>query len=67
LIIIIMFGWQLRKISYLGSTMKQTELAVYYVTAGGKEEATRIATALVERRLAACANLVEGVSSVYTW
>lgn len=47
--------------------MKQTELAVYYVTAGGKEEATRIATALVERRLAACANLVEGVSSVYTW
>lgn len=47
--------------------MKQIELAVCYVTAGNKEEAARIASALVDRRLAACANLVEGVSSIYTW
>jgi periplasmic divalent cation tolerance protein len=31
------------------------------------EEANRIATELVEKRLAACVNLVSGVRSVYRW
>jgi len=36
-------------------------------TAGSRDEAERIATALVEERLAACVNLVAPVTSVYRW
>jgi periplasmic divalent cation tolerance protein len=34
---------------------------------GTREEAERIARALVEERLAACVNVVPGVVSVYRW
>lgn len=37
------------------------------VTAGSREEAGRIAGALVEERLAACVNLVPGMASIYWW
>jgi periplasmic divalent cation tolerance protein len=36
-------------------------------TVGSAEDAERIARALVERRLAACVNVVPGVASVYRW
>jgi periplasmic divalent cation tolerance protein len=36
-------------------------------TAGSREEAERIARALVERRLAACVNIVPGIESIYRW
>src|SRR5215467_13549077 len=36
-------------------------------TAGSKEEASRIATALVEGQLAACVNIVGPIESVYRW
>lgn len=36
-------------------------------TVGGREDAERIAGALVERGLAACVNIVPGVTSVYRW
>ena len=36
-------------------------------TAGSKEEALRIATALIEAQLAACVNIVGPVQSVYRW
>lgn len=36
-------------------------------TAGSKEEASRIATALVESQLAACVNIVGPIESIYRW
>ena len=38
-----------------------------YVTASSADEAGRIARALVEERLAACANIIDGVRSIYWW
>lgn len=38
-----------------------------YMTASDRDEADRIATALVEERLAACVNLLDGMRSVYRW
>jgi len=41
--------------------------AVVLSTVGTEDEASRIARTLVERRLAACVNVVPGVSSTYRW
>ncbi|MDI6895239.1 MAG: divalent-cation tolerance protein CutA [Bacillota bacterium] len=38
-----------------------------YVTAGSSEEAVGLGEAAVSARLAACANVVPGVTSVYRW
>lgn len=38
-----------------------------YLTAPSKSEALKIAKILVEERLIACANIIEGVTSVYIW
>ena len=38
-----------------------------YMTAGGLEEARRIARELVESQLAACVNIVDGMHSFYWW
>lgn len=38
-----------------------------YVTAGSEEEALSIGRALVEARLAACANVIPATTSVYWW
>ena len=38
-----------------------------YITAKDEAEARRIARAAVEERLAACANLLGGVESIYWW
>lgn len=38
-----------------------------YMTAGNAEEARRIGRALVSDRLAACVNIVDGMTSVYRW
>lgn len=40
---------------------------VVLITAPSREEAERIAAALVEERLAACVNVVPGVLSIYRW
>lgn len=40
---------------------------VVLLTAPDPDVAERLATSLVEARLAACANLVPGVSSIYRW
>jgi periplasmic divalent cation tolerance protein len=40
---------------------------IVLTTAGSRQEAEKIAHALVERRLAACANIVGPIHSVYRW
>lgn len=40
---------------------------VAFSTVAGREDAERIARALVEGRLAACVNIVPGLTSVYRW
>ena len=45
----------------------ESAVSVVLSTAGSKAEADRIAHALVERKLAACVNMMEGVRSVYRW
>jgi periplasmic divalent cation tolerance protein len=43
------------------------EMRFLYVTCASREEAARIAEAVVEARLAACANIIPGMESVYWW
>jgi periplasmic divalent cation tolerance protein len=45
----------------------KTSLVVLYVTASSREEAEKIAANLVETKLAACCNIVQGVNSIYFW
>lgn len=47
--------------------MSAEDPRVVLVTAPDREVARALAGALVERRLAACCNLVGGVTSVYHW
>jgi periplasmic divalent cation tolerance protein len=44
-----------------------TEARIVLTTAGSADEARSIAEALVERRLAACVNIVPQIESVYRW
>ena len=44
-----------------------TDKLLVLTTAGSDEEARKIAHALVERRLAACVNIVPRIHSVYRW
>ena len=43
------------------------EPRLVYITAADAEEATKIARALVEERLAACANILDPMRSVFRW
>ena len=40
---------------------------IVHITAGSREEAEKIGRTLVEERLAACANVIPGVTSLYRW
>jgi len=44
-----------------------SKFIVVFVTCGSEEEALKIARALVEERLAACANMVSPLRSIYRW
>lgn len=44
-----------------------TNNRIALTTAGSQEEAQKIAQALVDRRLAACVNIVPQVRSIYRW
>ncbi len=43
------------------------ELVFAYITAGSRAEAERIGRTLVEERLAACVNILGGMTSIYRW
>jgi len=42
-------------------------VCLLYVTAASRDEALSLGHALVEARLAACANVLDGMISVYRW
>lgn len=44
-----------------------TDKVIVFSTCSSTEEANRIARGLVEERLAACVNVVNGVRSIYQW
>ena len=44
-----------------------TDKLLVVTTTGSEEEARKIAQALVERRLAACVNIIPRIHSVYRW
>ena len=43
------------------------DVMVVLVTVPNEAEAVRIATALVDKKLAACCNILKGVRSIYRW
>lgn len=47
--------------------IRPDDVRVVLVTAGSEAEATKVARGLVERKLAACVNVVPGVRSIYRW
>jgi periplasmic divalent cation tolerance protein len=47
--------------------IRMTDKKLVFTTAGSHEEARKIGRALVERRMAACVNIVPRVESVYRW
>ncbi|MGO8671545.1 MAG: divalent-cation tolerance protein CutA [Capsulimonadaceae bacterium] len=47
--------------------MQPDEFSFVYVTTADIDEARRIGALAVERRLAACANVLPGMESVYRW
>jgi periplasmic divalent cation tolerance protein len=40
---------------------------VLYITVPNREEGLRIGRALVEEKLAACANVIDGLTSIFRW
>jgi periplasmic divalent cation tolerance protein len=60
-----MFQLALTHQTYDSKRMADEKLIIS--TAGSKEEAARIAHALVSERLAACVNIVGPIESIYRW
>jgi periplasmic divalent cation tolerance protein len=44
-----------------------SDFIVVFVTCGSEEEALKIGRTLVEERLAACANIISPIRSIYRW
>jgi periplasmic divalent cation tolerance protein len=50
-----------------GTAGRGMALSFCYVTTGSREEALAIGRAVVGERLAACANVLDGMTSIYWW
>jgi periplasmic divalent cation tolerance protein len=50
-----------------GTAGRGIALCFCYVTTGSREEALAIGRAVVGERLAACANVLDGMTSIYWW
>lgn len=48
-------------------TSEASPVQIAFTTVGSAEEGRRLARLLVERRLAACVNLVPNLTSIYRW
>ena len=44
-----------------------TDCGIVFMTASSREEAEKIANSLVEKRLAACAQIISDIQSIYWW
>ncbi|MFN4282670.1 MAG: divalent-cation tolerance protein CutA [Alphaproteobacteria bacterium] len=47
--------------------MAQPDVMMAYVTTASRAEALKLGRALVEERLAACANVFDGMTAIYRW
>ena len=47
--------------------MENSNVYVVYMTAGDKDEARSIGKVLVESKLVACVNILENMTSLYSW
>ncbi len=47
--------------------MTEPQFVMVFITAASTEEASKIARAVVDERLAACCNIVNPVTSIYRW
>ncbi len=43
------------------------ETIIVFITASNEDEASKMARALVEARLAACVNIIRNIRSIYSW
>jgi len=57
----------LSKMGACSTEFDATSIRLALTTVGGRTEAETLATALVERKLAACVNIVGPIQSVYRW
>ena len=44
-----------------------SDVTISWITCSSQEEAGRISEALVEEKLAACVNMIPGITSVFSW
>ena len=47
--------------------MDHSESMIFYVTTPDKKTALDLAYSIVEKKIAACTNIIESISSVYWW
>jgi periplasmic divalent cation tolerance protein len=52
---------------WMSSGRADAPVSLCYVTAGSPEEARSLGRTLVAERLAACANILDGMTSLYWW
>ena len=51
----------------MAKRINQGEFTLVLVTTGSQEEGEHMAQALVDSRLAACVNIIQGLRSIYRW